>query len=203
MHPHIPRYAPQGKRSWGPTRALAGDITPQQANNYVKVRSSHFPSSRCLQPNPSQVFAMIETREAIQNLDSILDLEVGKVKIFYFNSFAGGGRCFSWTRRSLHLFWGLHRPRPAKVSNLSSEEFEDTNWGLCRPWPVEVRTGKYVERFWRAVFLYFLQQTNQSKTQWCTTQSFRFCNFLTQPLQGPWGCCSYTEGELWHNPFDI
>merc|ERR1712198_167609 len=51
------RYAPQGKRSWGPTRALAGDITPQQANDYVKV------------------FAMIETREAIQNLDSILDLE--------------------------------------------------------------------------------------------------------------------------------
>merc|ERR1719466_350478 len=51
------RHAPQGKRSWGPTRALAGDITPQQANDYVKV------------------FAMIETREAIQNLDSILDLE--------------------------------------------------------------------------------------------------------------------------------
>merc|ERR1711978_262498 len=51
------RYAPKGKRSWGPTRALAGDITPEQANEYVKV------------------FAMIETREAIENLDSILDLE--------------------------------------------------------------------------------------------------------------------------------
>merc|ERR1711913_151433 len=51
------RYAPEGKRSWGPTRALAGDITPEQANEYVKV------------------FAMIETREAIENLDSILDLE--------------------------------------------------------------------------------------------------------------------------------
>ena len=42
----ISRYAPQGKRSWGPTRALAGDITPQQANDYVKVR---FPHSGCLQ----------------------------------------------------------------------------------------------------------------------------------------------------------
>ena len=31
------RYAPEGKRSWGPTRALAGDITPEQANAYVKV----------------------------------------------------------------------------------------------------------------------------------------------------------------------
>merc|ERR1719445_1608575 len=51
------RYAPKGKRSWGPTRALIGDITPEQANDYVKV------------------FAMIETREAIENLDSILDLE--------------------------------------------------------------------------------------------------------------------------------
>merc|ERR1712001_802760 len=51
------RYAPEGKRSWGPTRALAGDITPEQANAYVKV------------------FAMIETRKAIQNLDSILDLK--------------------------------------------------------------------------------------------------------------------------------
>ena len=28
---------------------------------------------------------MIETREAIQNLDSILDLEVGKVERFYLN----------------------------------------------------------------------------------------------------------------------
>ena len=28
---------------------------------------------------------MIETREAIQNLDSILDLEVGKVEMFYLN----------------------------------------------------------------------------------------------------------------------
>ena len=31
------RYAPEGKRSWGPTRALAGDITPEQSNAYVKV----------------------------------------------------------------------------------------------------------------------------------------------------------------------
>ena len=99
---------------------------------------------------------MIETREAIQNLDSILDLEVGKVKIFYFNSFAGGGRCFSWTRRPLHLFWGLHRPRPAKVSNLSSKEFEDTNWGLCRPWPVKVGTGKYVTTPLTLVFSFML-----------------------------------------------
>merc|ERR1712130_938375 len=51
------RYAPHGKRSWGPTRALIGEATTQQANDYVKV------------------FAMIETREAIENLDSILDLQ--------------------------------------------------------------------------------------------------------------------------------
>merc|ERR1712037_1015017 len=50
------RYAPHGKRSWGPTRALIGQASTQQANDYVKV------------------FAMIETREAIENLDSILDL---------------------------------------------------------------------------------------------------------------------------------
>merc|ERR1711915_610551 len=51
------RYAPAGKRSWGPTRALIVDAGTKQANYYVKV------------------FAMIETAEAIQNLDSILDLE--------------------------------------------------------------------------------------------------------------------------------
>merc|ERR1712002_908148 len=51
------RYAPVGKRSWGPSRASMGEITTVEANNYIKV------------------FAMIETREAIQNLDSILDLE--------------------------------------------------------------------------------------------------------------------------------
>jgi len=51
------RYAPLGKRSWGPTRALVSDTSTEQANNYVKV------------------FAMIETGEAIKNLDSILDLE--------------------------------------------------------------------------------------------------------------------------------
>ena len=31
------RYAPHGKRSWGPTRALIGEATTQQANEYVKV----------------------------------------------------------------------------------------------------------------------------------------------------------------------
>merc|ERR1711970_633401 len=51
------RYAPAGKRSWGPTRALIVDAGPEQANQYVKV------------------FAMIETAEAIENLDDILDLE--------------------------------------------------------------------------------------------------------------------------------
>ena len=51
------RYAPVGKRSWGPTRALIVDAGPEQANDYVKV------------------FAMIETGEAIKNLDSILDLD--------------------------------------------------------------------------------------------------------------------------------
>ena len=51
------RYAPKGKRSWGPTRALAGDITPEQANEYVKVvwviehpfRRQKINSFRCLQ----------------------------------------------------------------------------------------------------------------------------------------------------------
>jgi len=51
------RYAPVGKRSWGPSRASMGEVTTVEANTYIKV------------------FAMIETREAIQNLDSILDLE--------------------------------------------------------------------------------------------------------------------------------
>ena len=51
-----PRYAPGGVRSWGPSRALILDAGTEQANNYVKV------------------LAMIETREAIENLDSILDL---------------------------------------------------------------------------------------------------------------------------------
>merc|ERR1712112_814527 len=51
------RYPPEGLRSWGPTRALIMDAGTEQANNYVKV------------------FAMIETAEAIKNLDDILDLE--------------------------------------------------------------------------------------------------------------------------------
>ena len=34
---HWTRYAPHGKRSWGPTRALIGEATTQQANDYVKV----------------------------------------------------------------------------------------------------------------------------------------------------------------------
>jgi len=51
------RYAPEGKRSWGPTRALVLDLAPDVANQHVKV------------------FAMIETKEAIDNLDQILDLE--------------------------------------------------------------------------------------------------------------------------------
>ena len=34
---HSIRYAPHGKRSWGPTRALIGEATTQQANDYVKV----------------------------------------------------------------------------------------------------------------------------------------------------------------------
>ena len=50
------RYAPAGVRSWGPTRALIMEAGAEQANSYVKV------------------LAMIETREAIENLDSILDL---------------------------------------------------------------------------------------------------------------------------------
>merc|ERR1712098_603276 len=51
------RYAPEGKRSWGPTRALILDAGTEDANTHVKV------------------FAMIETAEAIKNLDSILDLD--------------------------------------------------------------------------------------------------------------------------------
>jgi len=50
------RYAPDGVRSWGPTRALIVEAGTKDANSYVKV------------------LAMIETREAIENLDSILDL---------------------------------------------------------------------------------------------------------------------------------
>merc|ERR1719445_833515 len=30
------RYAPEGKRSWGPTRALVLDLTPDVANQHVK-----------------------------------------------------------------------------------------------------------------------------------------------------------------------
>jgi len=49
------RYAPRGKRSWGPTRSLIVGAAPQECDNYVRV------------------FAMIETRQAIENLDAILD----------------------------------------------------------------------------------------------------------------------------------
>ena len=52
-----PRYPPHGLRSWGPTRALILDAGPPEANKYVKA------------------FAMIETAEAIKNLDAILDVE--------------------------------------------------------------------------------------------------------------------------------
>jgi len=51
------RYPPAGKRSWGPSRALIVDASTKLANNYVKA------------------FAMIETAEAIKNLDAILDLD--------------------------------------------------------------------------------------------------------------------------------
>jgi len=51
------RYPPQGLRSWGPTRALILEAGPPEANKYVKA------------------FAMIETAEAIKNLDAILDVE--------------------------------------------------------------------------------------------------------------------------------
>jgi len=50
------RYPPLGERSWGPSRALAVS-DPHEANSVVKV------------------IAMIETREAIDNLDAILDVE--------------------------------------------------------------------------------------------------------------------------------
>ena len=85
----LPRYAPHGKRSWGPTRALIGEATTQQANDYVKVgmRNTYFyfmtfkkkiKTNACIALTffGKKVFAMIETREAIENLDSILDLEV-------------------------------------------------------------------------------------------------------------------------------
>jgi len=51
------RYPPRGVRSWGPTRALMIGTPPDDANKYVRV------------------FAMIETAEAIRNLDEILDVE--------------------------------------------------------------------------------------------------------------------------------
>jgi len=50
------RYPPLGVRSWGPTRALASYNTVE-ANNAIKV------------------IAMIETADAIKNLDEILDVE--------------------------------------------------------------------------------------------------------------------------------
>jgi len=50
------RYAPVGVRSWGPSRAMAMGVGTEEANSYVKV------------------LAMIETREAIDNLESILDV---------------------------------------------------------------------------------------------------------------------------------
>merc|ERR1712117_358034 len=51
------RYPPEGVRSWGPTRALVLGTLPEQANKHVKV------------------FAMIETKQAIENLDEILDVK--------------------------------------------------------------------------------------------------------------------------------
>lgn len=51
------RYAPKGKRSWGPTRAFVLETTTEQANHNVKV------------------IAMIETREGIENVEAILDVE--------------------------------------------------------------------------------------------------------------------------------
>eukprot|EP00088_Acartia_fossae_P027718 TRINITY_DN28450_c0_g1_i1.p1 TRINITY_DN28450_c0_g1~~TRINITY_DN28450_c0_g1_i1.p1 ORF type:complete len:261 (+),score=35.58 TRINITY_DN28450_c0_g1_i1:48-785(+) len=50
------RYPPLGERSWGPSRALAVS-DPKEANKAVKV------------------IAMIETRQAIDNLDAIMDVE--------------------------------------------------------------------------------------------------------------------------------
>ena len=116
-----------------------------------------------LQPNPSQVFAMIETREAIQNLDSILDLEVRKSKLHCgskqkgneIKSFAGSRWRFSWPRRPLHLFWGLHRP-----------------------WLAKVRTSlMLLEGFWWAVFFYFSPNRSEgntvSQTEFYILQSFK------------------------------
>jgi 4-hydroxy-2-oxoheptanedioate aldolase len=50
------RYPPLGERSWGPSRALAVS-DPTEANQAVKV------------------IAMIETREAIDNVEAIMDVE--------------------------------------------------------------------------------------------------------------------------------
>ncbi|XP_023344901.1 uncharacterized protein LOC111714094 [Eurytemora carolleeae] len=50
------RYPPMGVRSWGPSRALANPDTTQ-ANLLVKV------------------FAMIETQEAVDNINEILDVD--------------------------------------------------------------------------------------------------------------------------------
>jgi len=52
------RYPPEGLRSWGPTRAMVLHplLQPEEANQRVRV------------------FAMIETAEAIRNIDSILNV---------------------------------------------------------------------------------------------------------------------------------
>jgi 4-hydroxy-2-oxoheptanedioate aldolase len=57
------KYPPMGQRSWGPTRAmeLNGDTS---ANDFFLAQNSRTLS-----------FAMIETRQALECLDAILDLE--------------------------------------------------------------------------------------------------------------------------------
>ena len=70
-----------------------------------------------------QVFAMIETREAIENLDSILDLEVitnfqvknNVLKYLITRVPLGTGWCIPGSQRSLNLSRSSHWPRTSQV----------------------------------------------------------------------------------------
>ena len=68
------RYPPQGLRSWDPTRYPPSLF-------WTELLSIFHPRALILQAGPSdankyvKAFAMIETAEAIKNLDAILDVE--------------------------------------------------------------------------------------------------------------------------------
>jgi 4-hydroxy-2-oxoheptanedioate aldolase len=57
------KYPPMGQRSWGPARAMELN-NDQSANDYFLAQNARTMS-----------FAMIETRQALESLDAILDLD--------------------------------------------------------------------------------------------------------------------------------